>query len=212
MSSERLALFPLELVLFPDMPLPLHIFEPRYKQMIQKCLETSVGFGVVLSRSDGFANIGCTAKIVQVVRKYSDGRMDILTAGKTPFQVVETFEDRLYLEGAVEYLEDEVRNAAELATAQLMPLYEECHTLIFGQEPQFPPTEPSRLSYLIASELPFDLDYKQSILEMRSEAGRQRNLIERMTEWIPQLVYRDRVRRKSGGNGHGLGGMSQSKP
>src|SRR5438874_6060519 len=91
--SPLLALFPLDLVLFPDTPLPLHIFEPRYKEMIGECLRSKQEFGVVRvvpgAESARLTEYGCSAAIEDVLRTYPDGRMDILTNGKERFELVE---------------------------------------------------------------------------------------------------------------------------
>ena len=73
-----LPLFPLEVVLLPGTPLPLHIFEPRYKEMIGECRANSAPFGVVRALEDGIADIGCTAEIVTVTKEYPDGRLDLI--------------------------------------------------------------------------------------------------------------------------------------
>jgi Lon protease-like protein len=76
-KPTRIPLFPLEAVLLPLMPLPLHIFEPRYKLMIRNCLDNQEKFGVILAKEKGIVSVGCTARIVELVRTYPDGRMDI---------------------------------------------------------------------------------------------------------------------------------------
>ncbi len=205
MSSAHIPLFPLEVVLFPGTPLPLHIFEPRYKLMVKRCLEKRTVFGVILTRSEGIAPVGCTAEIAQVVKKYEDGRLDILTVGQNVYRVLEVFNDQPYLEGAVEYLEDEPGPGSAAAQQQLLGLYEQCHTVIYGRAPQTPETGSAvSLVYQITSELPLDLDYKQELLEMRAESERQNSLLERLTQWLPQLAHLERMREKTGGNGHGL--------
>lgn len=105
-----LALFPLELVLLPGTPLPLHIFEPRYKEMITECLEQRKPFGVVRASFDGVADIGCTAEIMSVTKKYDDGRMDILTRGVERFEVVEVNQDRSFLQAEISVVQDEVED------------------------------------------------------------------------------------------------------
>ena len=72
-----LPLFPLDLVLLPGVPLPLHIFEPRYKEMIKECLEKKSQFGIVRAKEEAFVNTGCTAEIINVLKTYPDGRMNI---------------------------------------------------------------------------------------------------------------------------------------
>ena len=207
MGSARIPLFPLELVLFPGTPLPLHIFEPRYKLMVKRCLEKRAVFGVILTRSDGIAPVGCTAEIAQIVKRYEDGRMDVLTVGQNVYRLLEVFDEQPYLEGAVEHLED-VPGPGSTETQQqqqLVTLYEQCHTVIYGRAPQPPETRSGvSLAYQITCELPLDLDYKQELLEMRAESERQNSLLKRLTQWLPQLARLERMREKAGGNGHGL--------
>ncbi len=200
----RIPIFPLDVVLFPGIPLPLHIFEERYKLMVQECLEHQQEFGVVMSRADGVAAVGCTAAIVQIVKRYPDGRMDILTVGRAPFQMSDVFDEKPYLEAAVDYLEDNPLEETPAPPSQLMSLYAQCYAVIHGRSPQLetaPPGVP--ITFLIASELPLDLEYKQELLEMRSEAERQEHLREKMEQWLPALEKVDRMKRRAGGNGHG---------
>src|SRR6202789_2529360 len=83
----KIPLFPLEVVLFPEAALPLHIFEDRYKEMIGICLAEKIGFGVVCAQREGLAVVGCTAEIVRVLEEYPDGRMDILCQGAKRFEI-----------------------------------------------------------------------------------------------------------------------------
>src|SRR5271154_5306762 len=105
--SSLLPIFPLELVLLPGVPLPLHIFEPRYKEMIAECLEQKKPFGVVRASSDGVADIGCTAEIMSVTKKYDDGRMDILTRGVERFEVIQVNQERSFLQAEISLVQDE---------------------------------------------------------------------------------------------------------
>src|SRR5271155_2947163 len=100
-------IFPLELVLLPGVPLPLHIFEPRYKEMIAECLEQKKRFGIVRASDEGVAEIGCTAEIVSVTKKYDDGRMDILTRGVERFEVIQVNDERDFLRAEISVVEDE---------------------------------------------------------------------------------------------------------
>ena len=94
MRPERIPLFPLNVVLFPGEQLPLHIFEPRYRRMVRECLETKSPFGMLLALPNGIVRVGCSAEIVDVIKRYEDGRMDILTVGREPFRVLELFHRR----------------------------------------------------------------------------------------------------------------------
>lgn len=200
----RIPIFPLDVVLFPNIPLPLHIFEERYKLMVQECIEQRREFGVVLARDDRVAAVGCTAAILQVVKRYPDGRMDILTVGRAPFQMHDVFDEKPYMEATVEYLEDEPPPEDPAAPRQLLRLYEQCYAVLHGRAPQREVAPPGvALTFLIAAELPLDLEYKQELLEMRSEAERQENLREKLEKWLPELEQLERIKRRAGGNGHG---------
>jgi Lon protease-like protein len=205
MRPERIALFPLNVVLLPGAPLPLHIFEPRYKEMVKECLAEKSEFGMLLSLPKGVARVGCTAEIVEVAKRYPDGRMDILTVGRAPFRVVELFEENPLLEGQVDYLED-CETAANLKTQrELVELYEACHTLVYEDYPKnLDGGSPEELSYLVASTLPLDLLWKQQILELRSESDRQERLVSYLREWAPHLQNSKAMRQRAGGNGQGL--------
>ena len=99
--NTLLPLFPLDLVLLPGAPLPLHIFEPRYKEMIRECLDQKSVFGMIRSKEEKLATIGCTAEIINVLKKYPDGRMDILAEGKKRFEVLQVSQDRAFLQADV---------------------------------------------------------------------------------------------------------------
>ena len=205
MRPERIPLFPLNVVLLPGAELPLHIFEPRYREMAKNCLEEKSEFGMLLSLPKGVAHVGCTAEIRAVVQRYQDGRMDILTAGRAPFRVVELFMEDQLLEGHVDYLDDRETPSSPRIQRELVELFEACHTLIFDDYPKNLQGAPSEeLSYLVAATLPMDLLWKQQILELRSEGDRQERLVAYLREWAPHLQKKEAVRQRAGGNGHGL--------
>jgi Lon protease-like protein len=187
MSNVRLPLFPLNVVLLPGADLPLHIFEPRYRQMVRECLDTQTQFGMLLALPNGIAGTGCTAEILEVTKRYPDGRCDILTVGRSPFRVVQLFNEPLF-RGEVDFLEDRPSPINSRICRELNDLYETCHTLIFGDYPlDLCSTPDSDISYEVAAKLPMDLLWKQSILELRSEAARQERLVAYLREWAPHL-------------------------
>ena len=106
MAAERIPLFPLGLVMLPGMLLPLHIFEERYKQMISDCLAENTPFGIVWFDGQTIHPVGCTARVVQVLHRYEDGRMDILTRGEKRFYTEGMAEEKPYMEADVLYIED----------------------------------------------------------------------------------------------------------
>ena len=205
MRPERIPLFPLNVVLLPGAELPLHIFEPRYRQMVKDCLEEKSEFGMLLALPKGVARVGCTAEIRDVVKRYNDGRIDIVTVGRAPFRVVQLFEQNPLLEGHVDYLEDRDSRLNPSIQRQLVELFEACHTLIFNDYPKnLEGTDPENLAYFVANSLPMELLWKQQILELRNEAERQERLVAYLREWAPHLQKAGTMRARAGGNGHGL--------
>src|SRR2546422_7262550 len=178
MHADRIPLFPLNVVLLPGADLPLHIFEPRYRSMVKDCLKQKSEFGMLMALPNGLARVGCTAEVIEVVKRYDDGRMDILTIGRSPFRVVRLLEDNALLEGFVDYLEDRERPADSKTRQTLVELYEACHTLVFGDYPKdVQDDQDASLSYRVAGTLPLDLMWKQQVLELRTEADRQERLV-----------------------------------
>lgn len=201
----RIPLFPLDVVLFPGAALPLHIFEPRYKKMIGLCMSQSREFGVIFARESRIASVGCTAEVVQKLKEYDDGRMDILTEGRAVFQLNELLDVKEYSEATVEYLQDEPTERDAREEAQVLELFQQCHAAIFGQSwTSDEEQSEGSLAYRIAALLPLALEEKQGLLEMRDENRRYNFLFNRMTQLLPQLVRRQRVRKSAAGNGHGV--------
>ncbi|HVO56718.1 MAG TPA: LON peptidase substrate-binding domain-containing protein [Dongiaceae bacterium] len=202
MAPPRLPLFPLNVVLLPGTDMPLHIFEPRYRQMVRECLETRTAFGMLLALPKGIAGTGCTAEILEVTKRYEDGRCDILAIGRDPFRVTQLFTDDPLLQGDVDFLEDQAGPVPRQITRDLQELYETCHTLVFGDYPRnIREDSPIELSYRIAGTLPMELRWKQSILELRSEAERQERLVMYLKEWAPFLQRAEDSRAGAAGTG-----------
>jgi ATP-dependent Lon protease len=205
MQPDRIPLFSLNVVLFPGEHLPLHIFEPRYRRMVRECLEAESPFGMLLALPDGIVRVGCTAEILQVAKRYEDGRMDIMTVGRHPFRVVELFTEDPLLEGKVDYLDDEDSALDARKEKELIALYEACHTLIFSGLPKsLRDWQSELLSFAVAGALPLDLLCKQQILELRSEAERQDRLIRYLGEWALHLQKIESVLQRDKGSGRGL--------
>lgn len=217
MPDFLLPLFPLEIVLMPEQPLDLHIFEERYKQMVGECLAAKAAgspeqeFGVVLAKGEEMRTVGCTARIVNLTRRYPDGRLDILTVGKRRFEVLLTDEERPYLRGEVEFFDDETGadTAADPEAGKAIDLFRDIMRRLHkaNDMPIHLPRPYRYLSFRIAAPLPLDLDFKQQLLGIRSESQR----LEQVTRVIEALMARfdllERTQRRAGGNGnvHGEG-------
>ena len=182
-----LPLFPLDLVLLPGAPLPLHIFEPRYKEMISECLDQKTPFGVVRASEEGVAGIGCTAEILSVTKKYDDGRMDILARGVNRFEVLEVNEERAFLRAEVSFVEDdEPARAEQLLIEQAVGLHAEI-VKIAGAELSEPDETAINLSFVLAGSLPLDLDFKQNLLSTLSETKRLEAVVAYLQAVLPGL-------------------------
>ena len=200
---DLLPLFPLELVLFPDTPLPLHIFEPRHKEMIGECLAQKIPFGVVRAVEKGLAEVGCTAEIIEVTKKYDDGRLDILTEGRRRFEVEQIDQDRAFLRAAVHYFDDAPAAVSPQQIARAAALQKELLALAGAQESAVETDHP-QLSFQLAAALPLDLDFKQTLLGMRSEPERLKSVIEYYETLLPRMRRAVKARKTAGGNGHGI--------
>jgi len=199
-SLPLLPLFPLDLVMFPGRPLPLHIFEPRYKEMIGECLANHAPFGVIRALEQGIAEIGCTAEIVAVTKKYSDGRLDLVVEGRSRFEVLELNQDRSFLRAEIMQIPDEPGVPAQADTDRAIRLLREI-LILAGAAQELPDTSQEALSYHLAGSLPLDLDFKQRLLAMRSESQRMQALASHLETILPALRRAARAREKAGGNG-----------
>jgi len=199
--DSLLALFPLEVVLFPGTPLPLHIFEPRYKEMIGECLEQKKQFGVIRAQDTNLADVGCTAEILAVTKQYDDGRMDIVAQGRDRFELIEVNQERAFLRGEILLVEDDAARPSAAERSHAIELHRQILALANAQQ-DLPEGQDAPLSYHLAGSLPLDLDFKQKLLSLRSEARRIQTVIEYFEGILPNLRRAVTIRQKAGGNGH----------
>lgn len=196
-----LPLFPLEVVLLPGTPLPLHIFEPRYKEMIGECLAQSAPFGVVRALEEGIAEVGCTAEIITVTKEYPDGRLDLIAEGRKRFEVLELNQERSFLRAEVLLVPDEPGSVAEAERVRAVQLHLEILSLA-GAVQDLSAADQNMLSFYLAGSLPLDLDFKQKLLAMRSEKERIGAVASYLENILPKIKHAARARQKAGGNGH----------
>jgi Lon protease-like protein len=199
--TSLLPLFPLDLVLLPGCPLPLHIFEPRYKEMIAECRAQDSSFGIVRIVEKGFADVGCTAEIVSIVKEYPDGRLDIITEGRKRFEVLHVNQERPFLRAETILIEDELGAAAADESARAVQLHAEILNLA-GAVQDLSGADRAAISFYLAGSLPLDLEFKQALLELRSESQRIAALTKYLETVLPNVRSAARAREKAGGNGH----------
>ena len=200
-------LFPLGVVLLPGLPLPLHIFEERYKQMIGECLDREQVFGMVAYTGSQIKSMGCTARVADVLKRYEDGRLDIMTYGQQRFVISEREESKPYLQGWVEYFDDEVEELEdrdrELALKGLI-LHDELSRLLGSQSVHdgSGAMELQEISFVLAGSQGFSLEEKQAFLEMTSTRERIRKAVPALEKLIERLKLTLEIKRIIGGNGH----------
>ena len=200
---SEIPLFPLNVVLMPGTSLPLHIFEERYKQMVNECLDSETEFGMVLADEDGTRGVGCTARIVELVQRFEDGRMVILVEGSRRFKLNNIMTGKPYYVGEVDYLEDgaddDVSSLAEECVALLERVVEAATegSVDIEIEPPY-----RNLSFAIAGRIEFDLETRQQILELPTEKGRLEKVKELLTEAADRLERDRQARKLAETNGH----------
>jgi len=201
-AAKLLPLFPLEVVLFPGAALPLHIFEPRYRLMVGEAIEKKSEFGVILSQDGEIADAGCTARVKKVTRRYEDGRFDIETIGRRRFLPGALDQSLPYIQASVEFFEDEDRSAAD--PKDFGAVLEMAHRLAAEVGTAIPEIGPAdgHASFLIAAALPLNLPLKQSLLRMRSEAARLRELASHLSQLLRHIDKTRQAQRLAGTNGH----------
>jgi Lon protease-like protein len=203
--SRGFPLFPLGIVALPTESVPLHIFEDRYRRMIEQCLKADLGspereFGIVWLSDEELKPIGCACEIERVLERMEDGRLNILARGTRPFRLVKRQDDLAYPAGVVEFLGEADEELDSEAADTARELYREL--VLQATDRELETSELSEMdAYRMAATVEFGVDAKQELLELRSENARLRLLalliraaIERL-----ELVERAQVRALSNG-------------
>ena len=203
MADDRLSdfpLFPLPVVLLPTEVLPLHIFEERYKAMIDLCLADRSEFGVLWLSDEGLKEVGCTARVSEVLERMDDGRMNILVQGSTPFRLLERQEDQLFPSGTIELLRDRSGAATGSAGADARHSYAALVERVTEERPAETALEELG-AYEMAASVDIGLEVKQGLLELRSEEARLRLLARMFKAAMKRLDVAERIAEQARGNG-----------
>ncbi len=197
-----LPLFPLGLVCFPDERLPLHIFEPRYREMVGRCVRDKVPFGIVLIEEDRLSRVGCLVRVEEVVETRPDGTFDIVVRGQQRFEIQTVHTDQRYLTGDGRMLDETATPADQALRARVIAQH--MRLLELAGRPLRPALyEGARdLSYLIAHNAGLSLAQKQELLELSSQNQRLTYLSKHLESFIPRVEEAETLRRKIGSNGH----------
>jgi Lon protease-like protein len=193
-------LFPLGLVALPGELIPLHIFEQRYKTMMNECLQREREFGIVWLSDEGLRENGCACEIERVLERHDDGRMNILTRGTRPFRVLERQEHLPYPAGTVEFLDDREEMVDETLLGAAHEVYADLVKRATDREPD---TEglAAMGAYAMAATVDFGLDAKQGLLDLRSENARLRLATRLFRAALKRLDFVDRAQARARSNG-----------
>ena len=197
---ERFPLFPLGLVLIPQELVPLHIFEERYKLMIDECIERDSEFGIVWLADDGLRDVGCSARIERVIERFDDGRVNILVEGSQPFRLLRRIDDMPYPAGDVEVLEDFDPNGDPELAEQARTRYAELVEAATEDSPDL--DEIAGLdAYGMAATVEHPPEAKQALLELRAENDRLRMVEEMFRTAIKRVAYAEEAAERAQTNG-----------
>ena len=205
-GHQIIPLFPLGVVLLPHMELPLHIFEERYKVMINECLEQKREFDVMNYDGTNIRSIGCTAEILTVVKEYEDGRMDIITKGKTRFIIKDMDQSRSYLQAKALFFEDEREmvsdDDAKLA-GEIIHLLKDLDRISETRRDYnaLAGLDLMRLSFLIPSTEGFTPEERQQFLEITSPRLRLTKCRAILKTAIQRMKMNLKINKIIGGNG-----------
>jgi ATP-dependent Lon protease len=196
---NTIGLFPLNVVVFPQSSIPLHIFEPRYRELVNVSVEHGKPFGVNLVDSQRLYQTGCTVHVTEVTQKYPDGRMDIVITGRDRYTLNALREGEApYYVGVVDYFGDDDDDDGGAALRQeCVLLYNEIIEIAFSaaaDEYLASDLPPDPLSFFIAQKAGLDILRKQELLEMRSERRRLQILQEYMETLLPDLREKRRLK------------------
>ena len=202
-DMTQLPLFPLNAVLFPNTPLPLHIFEERYRLLVARCIADKRPFGVVYRRGEKMEHIGCSAQVDRILRRYEDGRMDIVSVGRKRFSIESVDTSQPYLQALVTVLDGGEQDAdtvdSSLATNAIdaMLRYAYYAELEIDREAMHD-LNVTDLSFLLAGVEEMGLETKQRLLELDSSVTRLEESVKALELVTQQLVVLANIKKAIG--------------
>ncbi len=202
MNPMLLAIFPLQLALFPGETVPLHIFEPRYRQLIAECRDEGIHFGIPTASQRGLSAYGAEVELVKILKTYDTGEMDIIVRGVRVFHILEVQQEvpgKLYSGAQVEFPEDDP-SFDEETRAKLVEKFTELYRLIGEKQPDISDAE-FGLAFRIARDAGLTLGQRVELLAIRSERARQEYLLAHIEKAIKAVREQRGTKNFAGGNG-----------
>jgi Lon protease-like protein len=199
----ELGLFPLDIVLLPTERIPLHIFEPRYRELIGECLSHDREFGLLLGDREGLREVGTRAAVVEVVERFPDGRLNIVVEGRERFRLVELTEGRTFATGEVEPVADQAGLSDREQRDATLELYRQLAELVEADVDE-PSPDSGVLSFELASRVDFGVERKQELLELESEPDRLARVAELLRKAIEAIRLERELAARAALNGRGV--------
>ena len=197
----ELGLFPLSIVLVPTERIPLHIFEPRYRELIEECVANGTEFGFVLATGDGAVHeIGTRAAVLEVVEVMDDGRMNIVIEGRERFRLLELTSGRSFTTGVVEPVIDEDDPPDEIDLVRALEVFQELAETSEA-DVDVPDTDAPQLDFELAARVDFGVDAKQEVLAMTSPRRRVRRLAVLLETALEAVQLEQATRERASRNG-----------
>lgn len=197
-------IFPLSIVVYPGEELNLHIFEPRYKQLIEECAETNKPFGIPIVIKNHLNEMGTLVEIKEVTTKYENGEMDIKTRGSKVFRILEVIKevpDKLYSGAIVNYPSNSVDAGKRELMQRVINGIKELHRLLKVTK-EFNKPEEQLVSYDLAHHVGLSLEEEYELLGLLQEVQRQEYLKRHLAKVLPVLAEMETLKEKVKLNGH----------
>jgi Lon protease-like protein len=198
---SELGLFPLPLVLVPTERIPLHIFEPRYRELIGECAETDGEFGLVLATGDGAVHeIGTRARVAAVIETLDDGRLNVVVEGGSRFRLLELTRGRSFQTGLVEDVFDDDEPVDEDDAERAIKVFRDLAAAA-ESDVDVPDADSPDLVWELAARVDFGVEPKQEILASTSPPDRMRRLVELLRVSLDAVRLEQVLRERAGRNG-----------
>ncbi len=197
---DEIGLFPLNLVLVPGEQAPLHIFEPRYRELIAECLDFGADFGLLLEDDEGMRDVGVRCAVVEVTDRFPDGRLNVVVEARERFQLMELTEGRPFKTAEIEDVPDETETPTEDEMEECLAAYARVIAAADVEVDEID-LDATSIAYQIASRVDFGTEIKQGLLEIRSERERVVRLAPMLNQAAEAVERESEIRRRAAGNG-----------
>ena len=201
--TNFIPIFPLGIVVYPGEALNLHIFEPRYKQLINECFEAKKPFGIPTVINDKLFEMGTLVQVLEISKVYEDGQMDIKTEGLKVFRILEMIKDlpeKLYSGAIVNYPENQEKGK-RLLMQVIIKAIRELHDLLKVNK-EFKKPDEELWSYDVAHHAGLSLSEEYELLELMHELQRQEYLKRHLAKVLPVMAEMETLKEKVKLNGH----------